>query len=70
VLDLRHGCVTDAGARLLATCPDTRRLERLDLGGNCLTAEGVAALQGLGIDVRCGGQHTNPLEYLTQGDFE
>src|SRR5262249_45282279 len=31
VLDLRHSRVTDAGACLLAACPDARRLKVLDL---------------------------------------
>src|SRR5262249_29914364 len=34
VLDLRHGYVTDRGARLLADCPYARRLELLDLVNN------------------------------------
>src|SRR5262245_59888902 len=36
-LDLRYGHVTDAGARLLAACPDIRNLQSLDLIGNRLT---------------------------------
>src|SRR5207248_5592445 len=31
VLDLRHGCVTDEGAKMLAGCPDAKNLELLDL---------------------------------------
>jgi hypothetical protein len=45
VLDLRHGLVTDAGARTLAACPDLTHLDHLDLGWNRLTASGVVALQ-------------------------
>jgi hypothetical protein len=71
VLDLRHGCVRDEGARLLAECPDVRRLELLSLEDNELTEAGQALLHGLGIPVRCASQH-RPGEdrYLWSGDME
>src|SRR5262249_61297599 len=34
MLDLRHGHVTDAGARVLAGCSDARNLEAVDLINN------------------------------------
>jgi hypothetical protein len=71
VLDLRHGCVRDAGARVLAECPDVRRLELLSLEDNELTGVGRALLQGLGINVRCQSQHQQGSdEYLYSGDME
>ena len=36
-LDLRHGSVTDEGARLFAACADARNLERLDLSRNAVS---------------------------------
>ena len=71
-LDLRHGRITDAGARILADCPDTLNLEWLDLGFNSLTADGVARIEGLGIPGRVDAQHDEGDEdtYLTEGDFE
>jgi hypothetical protein len=71
VLDLRHGCITDAGARVLAACPDIRRLERLSLARNELTEEGMALIRGLPIETECDGQHEpGGLEYLYSGDME
>jgi uncharacterized protein (TIGR02996 family) len=60
LLDLRHGHVTDEGARLLASCPDTKDLEVLDLTNNRLTAAGVAALGAAGIHVRADRQQETP----------
>ena len=73
-LDLRHGCVSDEGARLLAACPDAKRLERIDLSRNAVTADGLAALRAAGVNAVAN----NPLtpselesrEYLREGDFE
>jgi hypothetical protein len=80
VLDLRHGCVSDRGAAILADCPDLKRLEWLDLDRNGLTAEGIARLQAVGIPLRADNQQThaelNPTEewesphYLYEGEFE
>jgi hypothetical protein len=71
VLDLRHGCVTDVGARILAGCPDIKRLELLSLEDNELTDEGRALLRGLGIPVRCQHQHeAGSGAYLFSGDME
>jgi uncharacterized protein (TIGR02996 family) len=71
VLDLRHGCIQDEGARTLASCPDLKRLELLSLADNELTEEGQAVLSGLGIPVRCEGQHEpGSDEYLWSGDME
>ncbi len=38
-LDLRHGRITDAGARTLAACPELRNLAWLDVARNALSAE-------------------------------
>ena len=71
VLDLRHGCVTDEGARLLAECPDVGGLELLDLGRNQLTAQGVRLLRSAGAKLRADDQHAEgSQEYLSEGDFE
>ena len=51
VLDLRHGCVTDAGAGLFAKCADAKKLERLDLMNNNLSAAGIEAMKAAGIRV-------------------
>lgn len=58
VLDLRHDNVTDKGARLLATCPDARNLETLNLVNNRLTKRGVKALEAASIPVRADRQQT------------
>ncbi len=71
VLDLRHGCITDAGARTLAECPDVRNLELLNLADNQISEEGVALLGGLGINVGLESQHeVGSDEYLYSGDME
>jgi uncharacterized protein (TIGR02996 family) len=75
-LDLCYGRITDAGARLLAERAEVRSLERLNLTGNCLTAEGIALLQATGVPLEAGGQYVpgTPAyeneEYLFQGDME
>jgi hypothetical protein len=61
-LDLRHGHVSNEGARLLASCPDTRNLEVLDLTNNRLTKAGVAALRTAGIPIRAGLQQRTPYD--------
>jgi uncharacterized protein (TIGR02996 family) len=71
VLDLSFGCVGDEGARILAACPDVRRLERLSLAHNELTDAGRALLAGLGIEVDCGSQYQpGSNDYLYSGDME
>jgi hypothetical protein len=62
VLDLRHGYITDVGARLLAECPDSRNLEVLDLINNRLTAQGITALQAAGVHVRAERQQEEPYQ--------
>ena len=79
-LDLRHGCVSDRGAALLADCPDLRRLEWLDLDRNGLTPAGVARLRAVGVPLRADDQQTEaelhpteeytPPQYLCEGEFE
>jgi hypothetical protein len=59
-LDLRHGHVSDEGAQLLASCPDARNLEVLDLTNNRLTEAGVAALRTAGVPVRADRQQGAP----------
>jgi uncharacterized protein (TIGR02996 family) len=77
VLDLRHGCVTDEGARLLAGCPDLRHLERLDLSRNALTEAGMDALRATKVPVDLDHQHgpagqdeDEETHYLYSGDYE
>src|SRR5262249_31657887 len=72
VLDLRHGLVSDEGARTLAGCPDLRNLKLLDLGRNALTAAGIEALRATGVGLRADAQHTAEAAaaggYLSEGD--
>jgi hypothetical protein len=77
VLDLKGGCVTDDGAKLLAASPDARKLERLNLDTNALTAAGVKALKTAGVKVTAPNQHHSvpPFEdelpeYLYYADIE
>ena len=51
-LDLSGNGITDAGARVLADCPDLPRLEGLNLSGNALTEDGVAVLRATGVNLR------------------
>jgi uncharacterized protein (TIGR02996 family) len=60
MLDLRHGHVTDEGARLLASCPDAKNLEILDLTNNRLSEAGVSALRAVGVPVRADRQQNAP----------
>lgn len=82
VLDLRHGLITDEGARRLAACPELKHLELLDVSRNTLTPAGVAALHATGVPLQASRQHP-PLagedvdtreeligEYLCEGDIE
>jgi hypothetical protein len=56
VLDLSCGWITDHGARVLAQCRDTRRLEELHLAYNALTGAGIDRLREVGIRVRARHQ--------------
>jgi hypothetical protein len=70
-LDLRFGRIGDEGARILAECPDTRRLEHLSLADNELTPAGCDRLRGLHIDIRLDSQHEpGSDQYLWSGDME
>jgi uncharacterized protein (TIGR02996 family) len=73
VLDLRHGRITDEGARLFAACPEAHGLEALDLINNRLTPAGVAALQAAGLRARAerqlGAGHPEDA-YVWFGDSE
>jgi hypothetical protein len=74
-LDLRHGRITDEGARLLADCPDLGRLEYLNLERNGLTRAGIARLRAAGTkqlrvnDQLAAGEALSG-QYLFEGDFE
>lgn len=73
VLDLRHGRITDAGARQLAACPDARRLKVLDVVRNRLTGAGISTLNQAGIKARTDRQLSpsgREDEYLWAGDSE
>ena len=73
MLDLRHGLVTDEGARLLTACPDVKGLELLDLTNNRLTARGIAALAATGVRVITERQQNAPYDdnaILYCGDSE
>jgi hypothetical protein len=71
VLDLGYGSMTDEGARLLATCPDLKNLDVIDVTRNALTARGIADLEATGIQVVADNQHEPGEEdYLYELDFE
>jgi hypothetical protein len=57
MLDLRHGRITDRGAKILAACPDLAGLEWLDLGANAIGEAGLAALQATGVPADLASQH-------------
>jgi uncharacterized protein (TIGR02996 family) len=70
-LDLARGCITDAGARTLAGCPDLPNLEVLDVSCNALTRAGITALERTGITVRASDQHApDDDEHLYEGEME
>jgi uncharacterized protein (TIGR02996 family) len=73
-LDLHGGTVTDAGARVLAACPDLRRLEWLRLSQNYLTRAGVAAIRAAGVklhaDLQFGEADREQHIHLNDGDDE
>src|SRR5262249_24168595 len=80
-LDLRHGRVSDAGAKALAACPDAKGLHLLDLSRNELTREGIKALKALGIPtLKTEHQHESTAdmdadelseaEVFMEGDYE
>jgi uncharacterized protein (TIGR02996 family) len=60
-LDLRHGRITDVGARQLAAYPEIKGLE-LDLVNNRLTTRGIAALQVAGCRLRAEDQQRQPYD--------
>ena len=72
-LDLRHGCVTDAGALTLVKALDgtPHALQVLKLGDNAISGDGVAALRRLKLTLDAPDQHDPGDDtYLTQGDSE
>jgi uncharacterized protein (TIGR02996 family) len=73
-LDLRHGCITDEGARVLAACPDLTNLELLDVSWNRLTPADIALLAEK-VKVEARSQYDPHDEdeddlYLSMGDIE
>lgn len=75
VLDLRHGCMTDEGAKGLAACPDLKNLVLLDVSFNALTKAGIDALKAKKVPLAAAHMHTetapdDDAEYLAQGDPE
>ena len=57
-LGLGYGNMTDEGARILAACPDLKRLDLLDVTKSGLSAQGIALLKGTGIRVVADNQHS------------
>jgi uncharacterized protein (TIGR02996 family) len=73
MLDLRHGHVTDEGARLLANSSQSKNLELLDLTNNRLSKKGIAALRSADVHFRADRQQAGPFEddaVLYFGDSE
>ena len=74
VLDLWNSRVSDEGARILAACPDLRRLERLRLDQNQLTNQGIDLLKAAGVNLEAHSQYDPEQiehgEHLWQGDME
>jgi hypothetical protein len=74
VLDLDMGRISDDGARLLAGCPELRRLKRLVLTNNQLSPAGIAVLQATGVPLEPGHQFDADAiasyAYLQGGDME
>jgi uncharacterized protein (TIGR02996 family) len=70
-LDMRHGRITDVGARQLAACPEIKEIE-LDLVNNRLTSRGIAALQVAGCHLRAEEQQRQPYDFnaMFWGDTE
>jgi hypothetical protein len=59
VLDLRHGRVTDDGAKMLAACPELKGIE-VDLVNNRLSPIGVAAVARAAARARTEPQQKRP----------
>ena len=49
--------ISDDGAKLLAACADAKKLERLNLDTNALSASGIKALKGAKIKATTKDQH-------------
>jgi uncharacterized protein (TIGR02996 family) len=70
-LDLAYGDMTDAGASILAGCPDLEHLELLDVSRNALTVQSVDELTATGIRVIADDQHAQgDDDYLFEVDFK
>jgi hypothetical protein len=73
-LDLRHGCITNEGAELLASYAHTRSLDHLDLSRNAVTDFGVNTLRQAGVIVRADrpltAEELAEEQYLYEGDSE
>jgi uncharacterized protein (TIGR02996 family) len=61
-LDLSHGCITDAGARLLAASPDYKHLKKLVIEDNRLDEGGVRALRRKGLKLEADDQQEYDFE--------
>jgi uncharacterized protein (TIGR02996 family) len=73
-LDLRHGCITNEGAKLFAACADAKNLERVDLSRNAVNAWGLHVLRRAGINavanIPLTDQELADQVFLREGDFE
>ncbi len=74
-LDLTYGCITDVGAKLFAESGGAKKLEKLVLDGNALSADGIAALTKAKINFSANeqfelGDDDEEREYLWYGDPE
>lgn len=65
-LDLRHGRISDDGAKLLAKCPEVKGMQ-IDLVNNRLSERGIGALLVAGARLRAESQQTRP--YKTSAMF-
>src|SRR5262249_41929382 len=74
ILDLRHGLISDDGARILAGCPDLKNLQSLDVSRNQLTDAGIGLLKNIVPSLETSFQYAadaiEERRYLYDGDYE
>src|SRR5262249_55106433 len=71
LLDLRHGRISDDGAKMLAKCPEVKGME-IDLVNNRLTDRGISELLLAGAKLRSEDQQKRPYKTtaMFRGEFD